>query len=63
MRSSPRARGRRRTGGRRGVPAPDRRGVRPAAVAIGPAGRDVRYLLDGHHELAAYEAPDGPNEP
>ncbi len=38
-------------------------GVRPAAVAIGPAGRDVRYLLDGHHELATYEAPDGPNEP
>ncbi|MBE1485321.1 hypothetical protein [Plantactinospora soyae] len=32
------------------------KGVRPAAVAIGPAGRDVRYLLDGHHKLAAYQA-------
>lgn len=31
-------------------------GSRPAAVAIGPAGREVRYLLDGHHKLAAYQA-------
>ncbi|MEO3742453.1 hypothetical protein [Plantactinospora sp. B5E13] len=31
-------------------------GVRPAAVTISPAGGEVRYLLDGHHKLAAYAA-------
>ncbi len=42
--ASPPGTGRRRTGA--GSPR-----VRPAAVVIGPVGRDVRYLLDGHHKL------------
>ncbi|WP_327008306.1 hypothetical protein OHA72_14245 [Dactylosporangium sp. NBC_01737] len=30
------------------------RGIRPALVAVGPPGGAGRYLLDGHHKLAAY---------
>ncbi|MET7417655.1 hypothetical protein [Dactylosporangium sp. NPDC005555] len=30
------------------------RGIRPALVAAGPPGGAGRYLLDGHHKLAAY---------
>jgi hypothetical protein len=31
-------------------------GVRPAAITICANGADARYLLDGHHKLAAYQA-------
>ena len=30
------------------------RGIRPALVTTGPPGGAGRYLLDGHHKLAAY---------
>ncbi|MEV4509448.1 hypothetical protein AB0K00_10875 [Dactylosporangium sp. NPDC049525] len=30
------------------------KGIRPALVAVGPPGGAGRYLLDGHHKLAAY---------
>jgi hypothetical protein len=32
------------------------KGGRPAAVVVSPPGGSVRYLLDGHHKLAAYRA-------